>query len=494
MTSPWHERHWLIGERNRTAAERQRLAMPRTQVLTAAMVAGAAGGKLVAGDPAYVVGGFSIDSRTLRPGDLFFAIRGPRFDGHAFVSQARGRGACGVIVSEAAAAARPPPGTLAILVADTVEALQLLARHVRRESDAKVTAITGSAGKTTTKEIAAAFLEQRYSVFRNRGNLNNHIGLPLSLLELRHGPEMAVVELGMNHVGEISTLVRIAEPDVRVWTNVGPVHLEFFGSVEAIADAKAEILERPRPADVLVVNADDPLVMARAHRFAGRVVTFGFSDSADVRARDIHDLGLEGIEATFETPEGAAGLRTPLIGRANLMNVLAATAVARQFLVPLSEIVSKAARLRPMRHRGDVHRLARGITVIDDTYNSNPIALERALEMLGVQGGAARRIAILGEMLELGDTSAALHERCGRVAASAHLDRLVTVGGEPVRALGRAAVAAGVAAAGVTHVGTSSEAADIAARLVTSGDVVLVKGSRGIRTEVVVERLRREFG
>ena len=468
---------------------------PRKQVLTAAMVAGAAGGELVTGDPAYVVDGFSIDSRTLRPGDLFFAIRGERFDGHAFVNDALGRGACGVIVSDPAAAARQPPGTLAILVADTVIALQSLARRIRRESGANVTAITGSAGKTTTKETAAVFLEQRYSVFRNRGNLNNHIGLPLSLLELRHGPEMAVVELGMNHVGEISTLVRIAEPEVRVWTNVGPAHLEFFGSVEAIADAKAEILEGAGSAHMLVANADDPLVMVRARRFGGRVVTFGFSDSADVRAQEVRDLGLEGIEATVRTPAGAADLRTPLIGRANLANVLAATAVALQFSVPLSDIVSKAASLRPMRHRGDVHRLARGVTVIDDTYNSNPIALERALQMLGAQpGGATRRIAILGEMLELGDTSIAWHERCGQVAAAAHLDRLVTVGGEPARALGRAAVAAGVAAAGVTHVGTSSEAADIAARLVAGGDVVLVKGSRGIRTEVVVERLRREFG
>lgn len=468
--------------------------MPRKQVLTAAMVARAAGGELVAGDPVHVVSGFSIDSRTLRPGDLFFAIRGERFDGHAFVGDALGRGACGVVVSDAAVAASQPVGSLTVLVVDTVNALQTLARHIRRESGANVTAITGSAGKTTTKEAAAAFLEQRYSVFRNRGNLNNYIGLPLSLLELRHGPEMAVVELGMNHVGEISTLVRIAEPDVRVWTNVGPAHLEFFGSVEAIADAKAEILERPKPADLLVANADDPLVMVRARRFGGRVVTFGFSDSADVRAQDVHDLGLEGSQATVRTPEGAADLRTPLIGRANLANVLAATAVALQFSVPLSDIVSKAAWLRPMRHRGEVHRLARGVTVIDDTYNSNPMALERALQMLGAEPGAARRIAILGEMLELGATSIALHEQCGRIAASAHLDRVVTVGGEPARALGRAAVAAGVASVGVTHVGTSSEAAEIAARWVTSGDVVLVKGSRGIRTEEVVERLTQEFG
>ena len=466
----------------------------RNQVLTAATVASAAGGELIAGDPASLVSGFSIDSRTLASGDLFLAIRGERFDGHAFVGAAVERGASGIIISDPPAAAGLPAGTGVILVEDTVTALQSLARHIRRESGAKVTAITGSAGKTTTKEIAAAFLEQRHSVFRNRGNLNNHIGLPLSLLELRHGPEMAVVELGMNHVGEISTLVRIAEPDVRVWTNVGPAHLEFFGSVEAIADAKAEILEGGQSDDVLVANADDPLVMERVRQFGGRVVTFGLSDAADVGATRVQDLGLDGMEATLRTPAGSESLRSPLIGAANLLNVLAATAVAQQFDVPLHEIVATAATLRPMHHRGEVRRLAAGITVIDDSYNSNPVALERSLQVLGAQRTATRRIAIVGEMLELGEASIALHERCGRAAAAARLDRLVTVGGEPARALGRAAVEAGMPQETVTHSATSNDAAEMAARLVTSGDVVLVKGSRGIRTENVVDRLMAEFG
>jgi UDP-N-acetylmuramoyl-tripeptide--D-alanyl-D-alanine ligase len=465
----------------------------RNQALTAATVASAAGGELIAGDPRSLVSGYSIDSRTLTSGDLFLAIRGERFDGHVFVGAAIERGAGGIIVCDPAAAAGLPAGTIVIVVDDTVTALQSLAQHIRRESGAKVTAITGSAGKTTTKEIAAAFLAQRHSVFRNRGNLNNHIGLPLSLLELRHGPEMAVVELGMNHRGEISTLVRIAEPDVRVWTNVGPAHLEFFGSVEAIADAKAEILEGARSVDVLVANADDPLVMGRVRRFAGRMVTFGLSDAADVAATRVEDLGLDGMETTLRTRTGSARLRSPLIGVANLLNVLAATAVAQQFDVPLPEIVAKAATLRPMPHRGDVRRLAAGITVIDDSYNSNPAALERSLHVLGAERTATRHIAVVGEMLELGEASIALHERCGRAAAAARLDRLVTVGGEPARALGRAAVEAGIAQEAVTHFDTSNDAADAAAGFVTSGDVVLVKGSRGIRTETVVERLVAEF-
>jgi UDP-N-acetylmuramoyl-tripeptide--D-alanyl-D-alanine ligase len=462
--------------------------------LTAAIVAASTRGRLVAGDRARTAGGFSIDSRTLAAGDWFVAIRGHRFDGHAFVRAAFDRGAEGAIVSDADVAAAAPAGAVVIVVADTVGALQSLAQHVRSGSGTKVTAITGSAGKTTTKETAAAFLERRYSVFRNKGNLNNHIGLPLSLLELRHGPDMAVVELGMNHAGEISTLVRIAEPEVRVWTNVGPAHLEFFGSLDAIADAKAEILEGARPEHLVVANADDPLVMARVRRFAGRVVTFGRAESADVRVSDVRDYGLEGMEAVMQTPSGSTALRSPLIGAGNLSNVLAATAVALHFDVPLSDIATAALALRSMPHRGEVHRLAAGVTVIDDSYNSNPAALEHALQVLAAARGARRRIAIIGEMLELGPTSAELHEECGRAVAAARLDRLVTVGGEPARALGRAAASAGMAASAVSHVPTSAAAAELALTFVASGDVVLVKGSRGIRAESVVERLMAEFG
>jgi UDP-N-acetylmuramoyl-tripeptide--D-alanyl-D-alanine ligase len=460
--------------------------------LTAATVAAAAGGDLVAGDPDRVLDGFSIDSRTLAASDLFLAIRGERFDGHQFIRAAFERGAAGVIVDDKASVASVPEGAVAVVVTETVAALQSLARYVRRESQAKVTAITGSAGKTTTKETAAAFLGRRYSVFRNKGNLNNHIGLPLSLLELRHGPDMAVVELGMNHAGEISTLVGIAEPEVRVWTNVGPAHLEFFASVDAIADAKAEIFEGARGNHVLVANADDPLVMARAPRFAGRVVTFGFGPSADVRASTVRDRGLDGMEAELHTPSGSVTLHTPLIGRANLSNVLAAAAVALQFEVPLADVSAATGSLQPMRHRGEVRRLARGLTVIDDSYNSNPAALERALQVIeGVHG--QRRIAVIGEMLELGAASTALHERCGRAVAATRLDSLVTVGGEPARALGQAAVAAGMPSGAVVHTPTSAEAADVLSQLVAQGDVVLVKGSRGIRTERVVERLVTEW-
>src|SRR6185295_8290054 len=274
-----------------------------------------------------------------------------------------------------------------------------------------------SAGKTTTKELTAELLSARYTVFRNRGNLNNHIGLPLSLLELRSRPDVAVVELGMNHAGEIRTLVGIAEPDVRVWTNVGDAHAGFFASVDAIADAKAEILEQARPDDLLVANADDPWIRARAGRFAGRVRTFGVSDGADYRASDVRHRGLDGMAAALTTPQGNADVETPLLGTGNLLNLLAAAAVAAELGVPLDAIAARAATLKPATRRGELLRLPGGITLIDDSYNSSPAALTKALETVAASTGSARKIAVLGEMLELGAHADRLHAECGRAAA-----------------------------------------------------------------------------
>ncbi len=430
--------------------------------------------------------GVAIDSRSLRPGDLFVAIRGTRFDGHRFVGDAVARGAAAVLVSDAAALGTPP--TPGIVVDDTLRALQALARRVRRDSDARVVAVTGSVGKTTTKEVSAALLETRYRVFRNRGNLNNHIGLPLSLLELRTRPEVAVVELGMSGPGEIRRLVEIAEPDVRVWTNVGEAHAEFFPSIEAIADAKAEILTGASRDAVVVANAADDRVMRRVAGFPGRVVTFGIDVEADVSASAVEDLGLDGVRARLRTPVGLAPVRTRLLGRGNLANVLAAVGVALSFDVPLAAAVERAAAVEAPPHRGRIHRLAGGVAVIDDSYNSSPLALETALATLA-RGPAGRRVAVLGEMLELGGRSMDLHRAAGRGAAAAGVGLLLTVGGEPARALGLAAVEAGAAAAGVFHCETSEEAAARTAASIRDGDVVLVKGSRGVRTDRVVTRL-----
>lgn len=464
-------------------------------MLTAAMIASATGGTLAAGDPETVFNGFAIDSRTLQAGDLFFAIVAAR-DGHDFVEPAIDKGAGGVVVHRAvngAASLGVVPLPVVIQVDDTTAALQDLGRFVRRESHARVVAITGSAGKTTTKETIAEFLSGAYRVARNRGNLNNHLGLPLSLLELRHGADLAVMELGMNHAGEISLLVGIAEPDVRVWTNVGDAHLGHFESRDAIADAKAEILDGARDGDVLICNADDPLVMARVGAFRGPRVTFGLAAEADVRGEAVADLGLDGTRLIVRTPDGSVAVHTPLLGRGNVSNLLAAVAVARHFGVPLTEIASRARGLRPAAHRGAVVRTPGGVTIVDDSYNSSPAALQTALGVLARETRAARKAAVLGEMLELGEHARELHRTCGDAAAAAGLDRLIAVGGDAAKTLAEAAVRAGMPHDAVTWTASSGAAADVILPWLRSGDLVLVKGSRGIGTDAVVHRITEAF-
>jgi UDP-N-acetylmuramoyl-tripeptide--D-alanyl-D-alanine ligase len=451
------------------------------------MVAGATGGRLIAGAADREFTSVSIDSRTVSTGGLFIALAGPRFDGHTFVPEAMSKGAAGVLVSRDVTSAGP---AAVILVDDTLQALQRLGRAVRDRSGAKVIAITGSAGKTTTKEITAAFLSARFNVFRNAGNLNNHIGLPLSLLELRHGPDVAVVELGMNHAGEIRTLIGIARPEVRVWTNVGDAHIGFFNSRDAIADAKAEILEAASADTLLIANADDELVMRHAPSFAGRRMTFGESSGADVRATRVIDRGFDGTVADVTTPAGRLRLAVALPGRAQLSNVLAATAVAVEFQVPLSTIEQKAAMLQPVIRRGLTTSLPSGARLIDDSYNASPAATIAMLEALKNTTVAGRRIAVLGEMLELGDATVQLHRACGRTAAASGVDELIVVGGAAADGLSDGALAAGLSREHVHRFATSEAAADDVRRLIRAGDVVLVKGSRGTRTDVIADRLK----
>ena len=456
--------------------------------LTLGTVAAAVGGTLRSGNPDQEIGAVVTDSRTLQPGDFFVALRGPRFDAHSFVGDVLGRGAAGAIVERGFSGG----GVGLVEVDDTLKALQDLAHAVRKEAGTRVVAITGSAGKTTTKETIAGFLSARYRVVKNKGNLNNHIGLPLSLMQLRTRPDVAVMELGMNHAGEIRALVAIAEPEIRVWTNVGDAHLGFFASPDAIADAKGEILEGASRDTLLVCNADDARVMARAGAFTGRTVTFGTAERADIRARDVQDVGLDGMRATVSTPAGELFISTPLLGRGNLSNVLAATAVALELGVPPKDIATGASRLQPADRRGAVRRL-RGITLVDDSYNSSPTALRRALEVMAAEARATRRVAVLGEMLELGEHATPLHEECGRAAAAAGVRVLFAIGGAPARALADAAAAAGIPRSGVSYFEKSEQAIPAVLAAVQPGDLVLVKGSRGTRTDLVADRLAAEF-
>jgi len=432
-----------------------------------------------------------VDVLAATMGDVFPEIRAR----HQFVKDVLAKGAAGVVVqADQASSFTSETRAGVVAVDDTLLALQDMAREIRRQSGAKVVAITGSAGKTTTKEAIADCLAARYQVVKNKGNLNNHIGLPLSLTELRTLPDVAVMELGMNHAGEIRTLVSIAEPDVRVWTNVGDAHIGFFDSADAIADAKAEILEGSDDRTVLVCNADDPRVMSRVQQFAGRTVTFGTAAEATVRAQEVEDLGLDGMRATVSTPAGERTITTPLLGRGNLSNALAAVAVSLELGVSLDAAATRVAGLTPAPRRGAVHRLRDDVRLVDDSYNSSPTALRRALDVMAHTATTGRKVAVLGEMLELGDHADELHRECGKAAAEAGVDRLFVIGGAPARALGDAALEAGLTPSTVTWFPRSEDAASAVVADIGPGDAVLVKGSRGIRTDVIVDRLTAELG
>ncbi len=454
-------------------------------------VIAATAGQLEAGPGRRPLAGVSIDSRTLSPGELFVAVVGPRFDGHDFIGDAAQRGAVAALVSDTIVAS--PPGLALIRVADTTQALAALASSVRRRVRAPVVAITGSTGKTTTKEMAAHLLESAGPVLRTQGNLNNRYGLPLMILRLRPEHRFAVLELGMSAPGELGRLSRIAEPDIAVITNVAAVHLEFFPSVDAIADAKAEILEGLRPGGTAVLNGDDPRVrrIGEQHKHKGEVVWFGHDRSFAVSAERWRGTA-EGMRFDLYI-DGVCLLDVdlPLLGPHYLMNFLAAAAVAARLGVDPQHIVSAAALLKPVAHRGEVVRLEHQVTLVDDSYNSNPTAVEAAIASLGMAGGK-RRVAFLGDMLELGSTARELHVETGRGVAT-RVDVLVGVG-----PLGYALLEGALEASGhaqhLHHFADSAQAAQQAVDLVQPGDAVLVKGSRGVRMEAIVEALKAKFG
>jgi UDP-N-acetylmuramoyl-tripeptide--D-alanyl-D-alanine ligase len=446
------------------------------------------------GAPERVVRGYSIDSRTLEAGALFFAIRGPHSDGHSFVEQALERGAVGAVVERdwaAQAPARITPGL--IPVEETVSALQELGRAVRRRWGRRLVAVTGSVGKTTTKEMIAAVLAARYAVHKSAGNLNNHLGVPLTLLELTPAHEVAVLELAMSHTGEIARLAQIAAPCLGVVTNVAPVHLEFFDSLDAIARAKRELLENLAPPSLAVLNGDDVRVRSLRDGYAGGVITYGFEPGADFQATEfclIANGGSGGVGSAFRVrgPEGEAHFRMRLPGRHHVENALAAIVVGRVWGLPVEAIAAALENLAPLGRRGEVVRLPGGATLINDCYNSNPRAMEQMLELLRDWPGAERRIVLAGEMLELGPSAPVWHRAVGRKCAECGVEWLLAVQGEAQRFLD-GAVEAGLAPEHARFFLEAAEAGSFCRSILRAGDVVLVKGSRAVHMERAVERM-----
>jgi UDP-N-acetylmuramoyl-tripeptide--D-alanyl-D-alanine ligase len=445
-------------------------------------------------DPLARLAGVSIDSRTVARDQLFVAIHGPRHDGHDFVVAALEAGAMAGLV-EAGHLSRytEPVRSKLFAVPDTPAALQGLAKAVRTRWGRRLAAVTGSAGKTTTKEILAALLAARFRVLKSEGNLNNEYGLPLQLLRLEESDDAAVVELGMNHPGELRRLAEIACPDVGVVTRVAPVHLEFFASVDEIALAKRELIEGlVGQESVAVLNADDPRVSRFAQVAPGRVLTFGVSERADFRAENIKDRGLEGIDFDFVAPQGRARLRLPLAGRHQVSNALAALAAASVWGVGAAEALEVFPNLEATGMRGRVLQYEAGFTVINDCYNSNPVALAAMVELLANTPASGRRLLAAGEMLELGPTSADLHHEAGRAAASHKLDWVIGVQRDAEQFV-RGAIKAGHPAAQTKFFESSTEAGAFVGSLLQKGDVLLVKGSRGVKMERVIEAIDSRF-
>jgi UDP-N-acetylmuramoyl-tripeptide--D-alanyl-D-alanine ligase len=430
-----------------------------------------------AGEPAArPVAGWSVDTRTLAAGDVYFALRGGARDGHEFVPQAIEKGAAAVVVETACAEAR------ALRVADSLAALGQLAGWARRQWGGTVIGVTGSAGKTTTKDAIAHLLAVRGPVGRTVGNFNNHIGVPLSILRLPDGARTAVIEMGMNHAGEIRALAAIARPEIGVVTNVGTAHVEFFDSIEGVAAAKRELIEILPPNGVAVLNADDARVRDFSNVHPGRSITFGFSEDADVRAEDV---AADGAGTRFRAL--GVDFETGLAGAHNVMNLLAALAVARVMEIAPAGLRERVASFAVDRMRGGrtVHR---GIAVWNDCYNSNPEAAERMIDVLA-QAQARRRFAVLGEMLELGSASEALHARVGAYAARHGVDVLIGVQGH-AQAIVEAARAEGIAEA--RFFAGPAEAGEFARQLARAGDAVLFKGSRGVRMERAFDEFQSE--
>jgi UDP-N-acetylmuramoyl-tripeptide--D-alanyl-D-alanine ligase len=446
-------------------------------------------------DPLARLAGVSIDSRTVARDELFVAIHGPRHDGHTFVGAALDAGALAAVVAKVRVAGfAEPVRSKLFAVGDTLAALQWLAQAVRTRWGRRLAGVTGSAGKTTTKEILAALLASRLRVLKSEGNLNNEYGLPLQLLRLDDADEAAIVELGMSHAGELRQLAEIARPDVGVVTRVAPVHLEFFASVDEIALAKRELIEGLAGRDsVAILNADDPRVARFAEVAPGRVLTFGFSGGADFRAERIDDRGADGSEFDFIGPVGRARLTLPLAGRHNVSNALAALAAASVWEVGEVEAKEVFPGLEPAGMRGRVLRYDAGFSVINDCYNSNPVALAAMVEILVRTPAFGRRILAAGEMLELGPSSRELHSEAGRLAAAAGcLDWIIGVQGD-AESLVRGAIEGGHPVARAKFIDSSVEAAAFVADLLAPGDLLLVKGSRGVKMERIVEALDARF-
>lgn len=440
------------------------------------------GGRLLSGSDDLPITSISTDTRSLKKGELFVALTGERFDGHRFLDQAFEKGACGAIVTKVS---EDVQGCL-ILVEDTLKALQNLARWNRKVLSPGVIGVTGSIGKTTTKDMIAGVLSIKYSTLKTKENYNNEVGVPLTLLGLDETIEMAVVEMGMRGSGQIRELAHMAEPDVGVVTNVGPTHLELLGSIENIAMAKAELIESLGCEGVAILNYDDPFVRGMGARAKGHVITYGQDPAAQVRAWDIRVSGEEGTRFILGTGEDEMEMSVPLPGRHNIYNALAAASVGLAFGMSLEEISLGLMGFEATSGRMTILDLPNGLKVLDDTYNASPASVKAALDTLVDVAGSRRRVAVLGDMFELGAFAIQGHKIVGGATAEKGIHLLLGVG--PLSK--NTVVAAKDLGVQAFWFATKEDAWLCLKELACQGDAILVKGSRGMEMEYIVELLK----
>jgi UDP-N-acetylmuramoyl-tripeptide--D-alanyl-D-alanine ligase len=448
----------------------------------------AVGGTLIAAGPLHSrVGRVFIDSREMAAGGFFVPLPGERTDGHRFILRAAEKGAVGSFAAHSAVVPLPPGLTL-IGVDDPLAALQQLAAVYRQKFTLPVVGVTGSVGKTTTKDMIAAALSTRLNTLKTEGNLNNHIGVPLMLTRLDASCQAAVLEMGMSGYGEIDLLARLARPDVAVITNIGESHLEMLGSREGIARAKCELLPHVPRAGTAVVNGDEPLLEPYLAELGCRVLTFGFSPGVALRCTAVEEK--EGRKWARLEQDGYSPLTLspPLPGRHNIYNVMAALAVGRTLGLTDEELTAGLATMRPSAMRLDILTTGGGFHVINDAYNASPTSMAAALDVLMEKAAGARRFAVLGDMLELGDLEEEGHRRIGRLAAKCGLDGLIVLG-ERAMLMAEGALEAGFAPEKIARPGSHAQAGEIIEQWCRPGDWVLVKGSRGMCMEKVLDGL-----
>lgn len=447
------------------------------------------GGEILRGSLETKFNHYNFDSRQTQGGELFFALRGQR-DGHDFVLDAWKKGAAGAVISRQVDGL---PENLALLkVEDTLTALQTIAHKVLLSTRAKVVAITGSVGKTTTKELTAAMLATNYRILKSEKNYNNEIGLPMTLLRLSPQDEIVVLEMAMRGPGQIKKLTEIAPPDVAILTGIHPVHLEFFPSMEALAEAKREILLGTKHNGIAVLNGDDPWVMKMAEVWKGKKLLFGFSDYCQIKSRQPRHLGFEGLQVHIELARQSLAIKFPFLYEGSIYNLLASCAVAYLFSIPIDLIAKVAQSIKPEPGRGELIILEPEIKLIDDTYNSNPYALQEALRSLA-KLSAFRRLAVLGDMLELGPQASFFHREIGKKLVKYGWNLLFTIG-DLSQEIARGAKEAGLNNSHIYCFQDSLEAAEAVESILKPGDLVLVKGSRAMKLEKIVDFLKARRG